>query len=537
MNKYGSLSVRCAVVCGVLFGWASATRAAPADCERLAGLKLAHTSVALAQVVAAGAFVPPGAAPSEKNAEVYKSTPAFCRVVIHARPTTDSDIQIEIWMPMANWNGKFQGEGNGGFAGSIGYNQLAAAVTSGYASAGTNTGHQADGQDASWAFGHPEKIVDFGYRAIHEMTEQAKAVVHAFYGREARKSYFVACSDGGREALMEAQRFPGDFDGILAGAPANYWTHLLTSGDDLSRQAEAPGNAIPDAKIPAISAAVLAACDGLDGVKDGILTDPRKCHFDPMTIECKGAETTSCLTSPQVSLLKRLYAGGKTAKGEQVFPGYLSGGEEGEGGWKNWILGGATPGQSSGSSYVKGYFQNMVYTDREWKPGTHSVDDDLRAAEEKTAHALDSNDPDMSAFAKRGGKLIVYHGWNDPAISALNSINYYEAVKGKMGDDAARQFMRLYLVPGMQHCTGGPGPSLFGQFSVLPQKDEDHSIYLSLERWVETGSAPGSVIAEKASGGETTVAMRRPICPYPQIAKYKGSGDPNAAENFQCAAE
>jgi feruloyl esterase len=368
------------------------------------------------------------------------------------------------------------------------------------------------------------------------MSEQAKAIVQAFYGSEPRKSYFVACSDGGREALMEAQRFPADFDGILAGAPANYWTHLLTAGDDLARLADRPEYKIPSTKIPAISDAVLKACDALDGVKDGILTDPRRCHFQPDSIECNGADAAKCLTAPQATLLKRLYMGGKTSGGKQIFPGYLPGGEEGDGGWKNWILGGDDPAHSSGASYVDGYFRYMVYSDPQWKPGTYTVDDDLRTADQKTAQALDSVNPNLTAFAKRGGKLILYHGWNDPAIPALNSISYYESVKAAMGKESRDLFVRLYMVPGMQHCIGGPGPSQFGQFSVLPQHNAGSSIYLSLERWVEQGTTPGPITAEKAATSETR-AMTRPICPYPQLPRYKGSGDTNSAQSFECATE
>lgn len=521
----------------VLLGICPTANAAPAssDCEALRQAKLPHASITLAEAEPAGKFVPPGGVRPE-NAQLYAKLPAFCRVVVRSHPASDSDIETEIWMPLSGWNEKFQAAGNGGFAGAIAYNALAASVTHGYAAAGTDTGHKADGVDAKWALDHPEKVVDFGYRAIHEMADEAKLLVGAFYGSEPRKSYFVACSDGGREALMEAQRFPEDFDGILAGAPANYWTHLLTNGDDLARLADRPADAIPSAKIPAISKAVLEACDDLDGVKDGILTDPRRCHFQPETIACQGADSNSCLTALQVELLKRLYAGG-AIDGKQIFPGFLPGGEEGDGGWKSWVLGDGDPAHSTGSSFVDGYFRYMVYADPQWKPGLYPVNKDLQNAEQKTAQSLDSINPDLSAFAKRGGKLILYHGWNDPAISALNSIDYYQHVTGTLGAEAAGRFVRLYMVPGMQHCTGGPGPSLFGQFSELPQRDAEHSILLSLERWTETGAEPGAIIAEKLGADKAKVEMTRPICPYPQLPKYKGHGDTNVAANFVCAAE
>jgi Tannase and feruloyl esterase len=535
MGQFGTLLVRGSLAFAGLLGALPAASGATLDCDALAKLKLPHTSITLARKVAPGEFVPPGEKPSDRNAELFRKLPAFCRVVAHSRPSADSNIEIEVWMPISNWNGKFQGEGNGGFAGSIGYGELAGALADGYATAGTDTGHRADGLDANWALGHPEKITDFGYRGVHEMSLQAKAIVQAFYGSEPNKSYFVACSDGGREALMEAQRFPADYDGILAGAPANYWTHLLSAGVELAKLTDNGAYAIPDSKIPAIGSAVLAACDNLDGVKDGILTDPRKCHFDPASIKCKGPDGPGCLTQPQTVLLTRLYAGGKASTGEQIFPGFLPGGEQGEGGWKNWILG-ETPGHSTGSSFVTGYFRNMVFDDPRWTPEMRSVDEDLRAAEAKTGHALDSTDPDLSAFASRGGKLIIYHGWNDPAISALNSINYFESVNAKMGTESAARFARLYLVPGMQHCIGGPGPSVFGQFSVLSQRDTTSSIYRALEHWVESGVAPGEIHALKMTEDGKRVAMTRPICPFPQLPKYKGSGNTNAVQSFACAA-
>ena len=535
MRNIESCCLGSSLAAGLLLGLAGNAPAAAADCAGLAELKLPHTSITLARTVAAGSFVSPSPKPNPQSAERFKRLPAFCQVVAHSRPTTDSDIEIEVWLPISNWNGKFQGEGNGGFAGSIGHDHLAGALEKGYATAGTDTGHKADGIDANWALGHPEKIKDFGYRGIHEMSTQAKAIIQAFYGTEPRKSYFVACSDGGREALMEAQRFPADYDGILAGAPANYWTHLLSAGADLGRLTDKPANAIPDSKIPAISSAVLAACDDLDGVKDGILTDPRKCHFNPASIICKGPDGPGCLTPPQSELLRRLYAGGKTSTGQQIFPGFLPGGEQGDGGWKNWILG-SGPGQSTGASFVNGYFQNMVFEDRRWTPESHSVDENLRAAETKTADALDSNNADLTAFEERGGKLIVYHGWNDPAISALNSIDYFESVNSKMGAGTVNQFMRLYMVPGMQHCVGGPGPSLFGQFSILPQHDPSSSIYLALERWVESGASPGQIKAVAIASDGKEGSMSRPICPYPQLPKYNGSGDTNSVQSFTCAA-
>ena len=295
-------------------------QAAAPDCEPLSKLALPGATITEARSVPAGAFTPPEGKP-------IPDLPSFCRVAGVIKPSSDSNIQFEVWMPASGWNGKFQGIGNGGFAGSISYAGLAGAVRHGYATASTDTGHHASGTDAGWALNHPEKIVDFGYRAIHETAAKAKAIIHAFYGEAPRRSYFSSCSNGGRQALMEAQRFPDDYDGIIAGAPANFWTHLLTQAAwDIQATMQDPAAYIPAAKIPAIEAAALAACDALDGVKDGVLDDPSKCHFDPSQLLCKGPESDACLTAPQVGALKKIYAGPRDSKGRQIMPGFSPGG-------------------------------------------------------------------------------------------------------------------------------------------------------------------------------------------------------------------
>ena len=278
-------------------------------CARLAKLDLPNASITAATAVAAGTFDGPRQAYSGADmSALYKMLPAFCRVVVQAKPTADSNIGIEVWMPLNGWNGKLQGQGNGGFAGIIDDVGLGAAVAQGYAAAGTDAGHVGSPIDAAWALGHPEKVIDFGHRGIHEMTRVAKTVVQQFYGDAPKRSYFDGCSDGGREALMEAQRYPDDYDGILAGAPANNWTGLLSNAVvDAQALTATAESFIPQAKIPVISSAVLAACDKLDGVEDGILNDPRQCHFDPASIECKAGEATDkCLNAPQVLALKTI---------------------------------------------------------------------------------------------------------------------------------------------------------------------------------------------------------------------------------------
>ena len=287
---------------------------------------------------------------------------------------------------------------------------------------------------------------------------------------------------------MEAQRYPADYDGILAGAPANYWTALLsTAVVDTQALTATPASFIPPAKIPTIAHAVLAACDKLDGVSDGILNDPRQCHFDPASIECKdGEDSATCLTAPQVTALKKIYAGLQDSDGRQIFPGYLPGAEEGSNGWGLWITGPA-PAKSLLAFFGVGYFSNMVYEKADWDYKTFTLNSGLQMANEKTDAALNAVNPDLSAFRARGGKLILYHGWDDPAIPALNTVNYYESVQAKLGRAETVSFARLYMVPGMQHCGGGPGPDNFGQSLDLAADDPGHNIRIALEDWVEKG--------------------------------------------------
>ncbi len=528
-----------AILHPVLLFWMVLPQPASAaeSCEGLSSLKLPDTTITLAESVKAGAFTPPSGPNACFPGGNYKSLPAFCRVAATVKPTPDSDIKMEVWMPLSDWNGKFQGEGNGGFAGAIAYTALAGGLGRGYATAGTDTGHAAGGTDASWALGHPEKIIDFGHRGVHEMTVKAKAIVRAFYGKDPQRSYFGSCSDGGREALMEAQRYPQDYDGILAGAPANYWTHLLMAGAwEAQALMKDPASYIPASKIAALGAAVNAACDKLDGVADGVINDPRECHFDPSVLLCKGAESDSCLTAPQVEALKKIYEGPKDSKGKPLYVGRVPGAEDGPGGWKQWITGSA-PGRSLQYAFTTNFFKFMVFDNPDWDFKTFNFDSDLKTDDEKQARNLNSTDPNLKPFLARGGKLILYHGWNDPAISPLNTINYYNSVLSTVGKKEANNSVRLYLVPGMQHCGGGPGANSFGQQSGSTA-DAQHNIYAALEQWVEKGTAPASIIAAKYVSDldpSQGVKFTRPLCPFPQVAKYKGSGDSNDATNFECA--
>ncbi|MCG3160983.1 MAG: Mono(2-hydroxyethyl) terephthalate hydrolase [Acidobacteria bacterium] len=501
-----------------------------ATCEGLADLKLPNTTITMAQSVAAGGFTP-----TAGSAAPYKNLPAFCRVTGVIKPTSDSEIKFEVWLPAANWNGKFHGIGNGGFAGSISYGGpaggLSGALARGYATASTDTGHS--GGDASWALGHPEKIVDYGHRAIHEMTEKAKMIIKAFYGDGPKRSYFASCSNGGRQALMEAQRYPNDYDGIIAGAPANAFTHILTGfAWNMKNTLADPASYIPAKKLKALEAAALAACDSRDGVKDGVLDDPTKCGFDPAVLLCKGEESDECLTEKQVAALKKIYAGPRDAKGQLIVPGFTPGGETGPGGWTAWITG-ATPASALQFFFSTQAFKNMVYNDPNWDFKSFDLERDSKLANEKLAPALNATDPNLKAFSARGGKLILYHGWNDAALPPVNTINYYQSVVTKLGKRKASNSVRLFMAPGVQHCAGGPGPDNFGQMVTSGQSDPQHDLTLALERWVEQGVAPDQVVATKRAAAQRT----RPLCPYPQVARYKGSGSTDDAANFKCVME
>jgi Tannase and feruloyl esterase len=506
----------CAGLLGLL---ASTTTLHAADCDSLKQLSLPDTTITLAEQVTSGDLSGPGID------KPLHDLPPFCRVTGILHPTADSEIRFEVWLPEKDWNQRLLGVGNGGFAGSIWYSQLAGNLKRGFATAGSDAGHQAEGEDASWAFGHPEKIKDFGWRAVHLTAERAKDVIKAYYGKTASKAYFDSCSDGGREALMEAQRFPEDYDGILAGAPANAWSHMLTSGVGLAQSTIGdPRGYISSYKLPAIQKAALAACDASDGVKDGFLNDPEKCHFDPAVLLCKGADSLDCLTQPQVNSLKAYYAG------TSLFPGYAMGDEDS---WGSWVVG-QGPGSGSGLQYVQNYFRYMVTEDPKWNTLTADVSASLEQATQKTAAALDSTNPDLSRFRARGGKLIMYHGWNDPAISPWNSIAYYKQVQKTVGEKETAGFMQLYMVPGMEHCAGGPGPAAFGQLGIATSGVPKYGAFDALVDWVEKDVPSEKIIATKFSS-DSKVLMTRPLCPYPQLAKYKGTGDTNDAANFVCS--
>jgi feruloyl esterase len=485
-------------------------------CRELTHLELEGAQIHAAEPVAAGPIELPNMA---GNAEL----PAFCRV----RAGAPAAISFEVWLP-SDWNGRFQGVGNGGMAGAVSYAAMATALRSGYAVASTDTGHHAGEQpfDASWARGRPDLIEDFGHRSLHVTTVQAKVIASAYYGTEPTYAYYVGCSKGGQEGLMEAQRYPEDYDGLLVGNPAHDWTrfyagaHLWYSLATLAN----PGAYIPAAKIPALGAAVEAACDALDGVTDGILLDPRRCRFDPGTLACPAdTDRDDCLTGPQVDAARKIYAGARRADGTPIFPGLVPGGEAAAGGWALWVTGDA-PFRSLHWLAGEGFFRHFVFEDPDWDFRTFSYERDLPFALKKVGGALDAADPDLSALRDRGAKLLLYHGWSDADISPLASIDYFDRVVATQGGSSALEdvqaFFRLFMVPGLGHCRGGPGPDRFDGLAALRQ-------------WVEEDVAPDTIVASKI-GSTGAVVRSLPLCPYPAGPQFSGRGDPTDAASYEC---
>jgi feruloyl esterase len=483
--------------------------AAAPSCDSLATLGLPHSKVTLAQAVPAGQLtLPAGAVPSFPGFPPpnFGNLPAFCRVAATLKPTNDSEIKIEVWMPASGWNRKLESVGNGAWAGSIGYRDLASAVAAGYAAASTDTGHSET--TAVFVVGHPEKLVDFAYRAIHEMTIASKAIAAAYYGTAPDRSYFNGCSTGGRQALTEAQRYPADYDGIVAGAAANYPTHLQGAQVWTTEITNQNDGYIPAAKYPLIHNAVLEACDALDGVKDRVLEDPRRCHFDPQTIACKGPDAPNCLTPAQVEVARKIYAG----PGATIFPGLERGSELG---WAT--LSGPKPMALAAETY-----QYLVFKDPNWDYRTFDPARDIALADKVAGPMMNAIDPDLKPFFEHGGKLLMYHGWADPGIAPENSLNYFSSVEDAIGGKLkASNSIRLFMVPGMGHCAGGDGTDDFDKIGTLAA-------------WVETGQAPDRISASHKTKG--VVDRTRPLCTYPETAHYKGSGSTDDAANFVCAA-
>jgi hypothetical protein len=508
--------------------------AAPAyaqmSCESLAGVNLPDTTITVAAVVPAGAFNP-------------NITTTACRVAGSIRPTADSDIRFEVWMPVSGWNGKFLSAGEGGYAGSINYGGIGGALRRGYAGGSTDTGHV--GGTADFAPGHPEKVTDFGWRGKHLQAARSKDIIRAFYGQPIRHSYFSSCSNGGRQALHEIQRFPEDYDGVIVGAPANNWTHHF-AGFVWNEQAlfNTPGAWMAQSKLQAVQAETLRTCDALDGVGDGVAEDPRRCSFDPAGIACPaGADGASCLTPPQVAAVRKIMQGPRNPRtGAQIYPGYFTSAAGENASWPAWITGPNVPGGSIQGFFGNAFFGRIVEeipAPGVWDFSTFDFDADMAAADAKTESTMNATETDLSPFTRTHprGKILMWHGWEDPAISSADAVDYFEKVV--RANEDAKDFFRLYMVPGMLHCGGGPGPNAFGQnLAQSPPLSNapGHDILSALERWVEEDVAPQEIIAVKYVNDQPAqgVLRTRPLCPYPKVAVYDGSGSTDDASNFNC---
>jgi len=467
-----------------------ALAASPGECSSLTALGLPDTTITSAGWMPA-----------------TPALPEHCRVQGVIGPGT---IGFAVQLPTA-WNGGLYHAGGGGYVGSI--PSGAAGLRRGFATAATDTGHTGSGIDASWALHDPQAKVDFGYRAIHVTTVTAKSVAAAYYGGPPGRAYFAGCSRGGGQGLMEAQRFPADFDGILVGAPAYHWTEFMQGFNWNSRAlAAAP---LPLGKLSLVARAVMAECDARDGLADGLVQDPRRCRFDPVSLRCPGADGPDCLTRAQVSAVRKVYGGPRDSWGTLVSPGFPPGAEDGPGGWGAWISGGEiTP--SLQFSFQDQFFRYLVYDDASYDPFTFNYDTDqpdLAA----TGLLLDATDPDLSAFEARGAKIVMYHGTNDHALSLYKTIRYYDQVRDAMNAESVQRFFRFFFVPGMHHCGGGPGLDTFDAFTAL-------------QDWVERGKAPDRIVASSTAVPGRT----RPLCPYPREARYRGHGSADDASSFAC---
>jgi feruloyl esterase len=476
------------------------------SCAELAKLALSNGKVTVAEAVEAGSFRP------SDQGDAFRSLPAFCRVALALTPSSDSDIKVEVWIPAANWNGKFQAVGNGAFNGSISYPALARALASGYATSSTDTGHSGGG--AAWASGHPEKVVDFGWRAVHEMTAAAKQVIASHTGRAPAFSYWNGCSAGGRQAMKEAQRFPDDFNGIIAGAPGLDWTGRAAQAVRVAKTLEHNEAArLSSADTRLLHGAALEACDAGDSLKDGLISDPQSCRFDPGILQCKGSDRSGCLTPAQVETARLLYSPGVNVATKRETGGLLPGSELG---WTD--LGWTNSARATGLDH----FRFLVFNDPTWNIQKFDSDRDLARAEEADRDTLNALDPNLQPFIDHGGRLIQFHGWADPQISPANSTQYYTRVVDALGGVARLHgSYRLFMAPGMGHCGGGEGPNTFDMVAAL-------------EQWVEHGRAPDQILASHSTNG--VVDRTRPLCPYPQIAAYKGTGSVDDAANFACRA-
>jgi len=515
---------------------------ADAECTALARLALPHVTMTAATAERSGLFHEESGADGKPRD--HKDLPPFCRVLGTSSPVADSKIGFEIWLPLGGWTGRLQAIGNGAYDDRIYYAQMAQRVRAGDVVVATDTGHK--GGDLKFGAGHPEAIVDWGGgRAVHESTVAAKQVATALLGSGPRSSYFAGCSTGGHQALSAAQRYPADYDGIIAGDPGNDRTNLNLTFLWHFLKNHRPGDnstpiLTPDA-LKLVRQASVAACDGLDGVKDGVISDPRQCKVDLSALACKGAEDASCLTSPQIEAMKAMYAGPTdTRTGKPLYAPFLPGSEgsiaketDRRPGWSSYWANTRKPDEPQRVDSIRLW----VYDDPAWDWWKFDWAKDIDTVRSKLAPMIDATDPDLSAFRAHGGRLIMFMGWDDPVGAALDIVGYYEKLAAPEG------YARLYMVPGMVHCAEGAGATNFStatRDSVPPVSDARHDMGIALRDWVESKTAPQEIIATRFEGpnateGKGTIAFQRPLCAWPKVAKYKG-GPTEKAESFSCEA-
>jgi pimeloyl-ACP methyl ester carboxylesterase len=496
------------------------------DCEAISQITLANTTITSAKAMLAG--------PLTAGRGQSSNVPAFCQVHGIIKPSSVSAIHFEAWMPEAGWNGSLEVAGNGGLAGTISTGPMAAALRNGFAAASTDTGHTTQ-EPREWLEDR-ERLIDYSYRGLHLTVENAKAIVKAYYTQNAKASYFIGCSYGGKQALTEAQRFPADFDGIVAGDAANYWTHQMLSEVWNGVVTSSLETNLSADKLEIVQNAAMLACDANDGISDGIISDPQHCHFDPKKLLCAGADTSKCLTAAELGAVEKMYTGPVNPRTHaKLYPGLYPGGEVGWG-----RAGGQMVINRTNSSGVSSndFFRFALFKNPDWQFRTLDFDRDAQAVDEELAGIMNATDPNLEEFRKLGHKLIYYHGTADPLIPAQNGIDYYETVvKAQKGLEKAQTFYRVFLVPGLYHCSGGPGPIAIGTSQPPPVVDADHDVLTAAIRWVEKGVAPDKIIGTKYVNGSPAngVALQRPLCMYPAVAKYKGSGDIKDANSFTCA--
>jgi hypothetical protein len=522
------------------------TAVAGDDCSKLAGTQIdqvvitsARTQAAMAPVEGAG--MPSMTGQPGKGANIA-GLPEFCRVVGAIHPEAGSDIRFEVWLPTKDWTGRMMGAGNGGLAGTISYLDLASAVRVGQVGAATDTGHSGTPIDSDWAKGHPERVRDYGWRAMHLTTTTAKTLVRRFYGRGPDRAYLLSCSNGGRMGLMEASRFPEDYDGILAGAPASAATGLIMSHIWLAQTQMAPGSAIRPDQVKLLQREVLAQCDGIDGHSDSVVDDPRQCRFDAAKLACGANASPQCFAPPQLEALREIHEGPRDKAGRSVGYGFPATGSEVGApvpffGWDGSVAkgGGKGPIQSAFPGVMLTLPLQPIASDADF-----DFDKDPARVKRLLAPEIDPQ-PDLKRFYARGGKLIMWHGWADATIPPQISLDFYRRMLASSGSKAKAQ-SRLFMVPGVQHCFGGPGPDQFGQNGAPPQDDTpDRNIATALADWVEKGRVPQTLTGRLGFSGMMGGPAKGPekerlICAYPAKAVLGAGGDPDKASSYMCKA-